>query len=298
MKKLILTLTIFPVFQLYSQEINITNIAVKNKKIFIEYELTGNDSYEIQLYYRSKSDYTWIGPLNQLDGDFGKKIKEGDEKLITWNTLDEVDHFIGEYQFGIEAISNKTEIEIKESNQNSYNNYSYNSFSFLDVFDIFSDGYVTPYIAWPYSTGRQFYSYPNQFYTYIPICVTIGSSYVKSNSEWEYGADLSFVFGASNNVTWLNQDSTYEHSATHKYFQTRLLARANYFVLDKHYLGFGFGGKLIKEVSKSNLNEYNNTLRTFRLAARLVIGGRYDSGFTWEFGLGGGGIMIGYSFYI
>ena len=298
MKKLILIFTVFSIFQFYSQEVSITDIEVKNKKIFIEYELTGNNSCEIQLYYRSKSDYTWIGPLKKLDGDFGKKIKAGNKKLITWNTLDEVDYFSGEYQFGIEVISNKTEKKIKEPKQNSYDNFSYNSFSLLNFFDIISGGYVTPYIAWPYAC-RQFYSYPNQEYQNIPLCLTLGSSYVKSNSEWEYGIDLSFVFGSSENVTWFDYDGINEYSANHKYFQTRLLARANYLLLEnKLYLGLGLGVKLIKEKSKSNINEYNNTLRTFRPAARLVVGGRYDNGFNWEIGFGGGGAMIGYSFYI
>jgi hypothetical protein len=306
MKKLFFTLIFFPIFQFHSQEVVITAVKVIENKIHIEYSLTGADSYELMLWYKKKYDNKWIGPLKQLQGDFGKNTRKGEKKII-WNTLNEVDDFIGEYQFGISFIEKAVipepiaEEEIETPTENitpPQTNYSYpsrNSNFFENISDGFSDLYITPYIAWPYVVNA-FYSYPAQTYLYLPICATLGSSFVAEVWDWEYGADLTFVIGASNNVSWMNADSSNQYSAKHKYYQTRLLARANYHYGSNHYFGFGLGVKLIKEVSKSNVPEYNNTLRTFRPAARLVIGGRYDSGFTWEIGFGGGGFMIGYTF--
>jgi len=306
MKKLFFTLIFFPIFQFHSQEVVITAVKVIENKIHIEYSLTGADSYELMLWYKKKYDNKWIGPLKQLQGDFGKNTRKGEKKII-WNTLNEVDDFIGEYQFGISFIEKAVvpepiaEEEIETPTENitpPQTNYSYpsrNSNFFENISDGFSDLYITPYIAWPYVVNA-FYSYPAQTYLYLPVCAALGSSFVAEVWDWEYGADLAFVIGASNNVNWMDADSSNQYSAKHKYYQTRLLARVNYYYSSNYYIGFGLGVKLIKEVSKSNNPEYNNTLRTFRPAARLVIGRRHNQGFTWEIGFGGGGFMIGYTF--
>lgn len=317
MKKLFFTLIFFPIFQFHSQEVVITAVKVIENKIHIEYSLTGADSYELMLWYKKKYDNKWIGPLKQLQGDFGKNTRKGEKKII-WNTLNEVDDFIGEYQFGISFIEKAVipepiaEKEIETPTENttpSQYNYSYSSgFSsfFENISDEFAGLHITPYIAGPYlrnwllSSTYFNYPYVKTMWAWVPgvkfMCPV-------ASDKFSVGIDMGFTKWRYNyGIGWYNYGLYQIENASYTYKQFRLLARVNWNLSDNVYFGFGFGYKRIKETSVSSNPQYDGTNIRWRTAGRVCLGLRTSqigwSRFSTEVGFGGGGFMFGYSYCI
>lgn len=80
---------IFP-YQAYAQDIDIREVKLAGSKVEIHYDLSDerpDRTYAISLY-TSKDNY--IQPMEMVHGDIGIDIKVGDNKVITWEAMEEL----------------------------------------------------------------------------------------------------------------------------------------------------------------------------------------------------------------
>jgi hypothetical protein len=90
---------------LFAQEV--TNIRFKQdgKMIYICYDLSGEGTYEINVYCSQDGGNNWGESLIQVSGAVGKGQKAGSNKKITWNVLTEKEKLQGDVKFKVEAVS-------------------------------------------------------------------------------------------------------------------------------------------------------------------------------------------------
>jgi uncharacterized protein (TIGR02145 family) len=86
-----------------SPEITNVEVAQENNSVIIQYDLEGDGTYYVEIYYSTNDSETWKGPLTQVEGAVGEKQIEGNNKEVIWNVLDEQGEISGYYQFQVLA---------------------------------------------------------------------------------------------------------------------------------------------------------------------------------------------------
>ena len=113
--RLFLTIVIIIMyFSTTAQDISNIRVYQHGKKVIVQYDLLGIDSYIVYLYY-SINNSSWKGPLKKVSGDIIFGQKQGVNKKIVWSPLEEGLELQGEYQFQIKAQLNKDFIDNKKS---------------------------------------------------------------------------------------------------------------------------------------------------------------------------------------
>lgn len=91
----------------FAQEVRDIRISQEDSIVSIQYNLSGDvERFKIDLFYSNDDGKTWVGPLEGVSGDVGKRVKPGDNKKIIWNVLTRPELENGYMQFKIVAESN------------------------------------------------------------------------------------------------------------------------------------------------------------------------------------------------
>ncbi len=104
-RKLFLVLLVcIPGKIILSQEITNIRFEQAGKMINVYYDLTGECSYEVKLYYSPDGGKNWGNPLINVSGDIGNSQEAGFGKKIIWDVLAEKESLQGEIKFKVEAV--------------------------------------------------------------------------------------------------------------------------------------------------------------------------------------------------
>jgi len=102
MKRTILLLFALLSLTVFSQKVENITFRQEGTKIVINYDLKGNDLFNVTCYYTLDGGKTYI-PLKTTEGDVGKEIKSGSNKQIIWDVFKDTDGIKGEIQFKVDA---------------------------------------------------------------------------------------------------------------------------------------------------------------------------------------------------
>lgn len=99
----------------------VTNVRAEKDgdHVRITYDLSGedvNDLYKIELY---ASHNNFITPLQMVTGDVGESINPGEDKLIIWRPMEELENFTGEIIFEIRATMMGTYYKVTQPTSSS-----------------------------------------------------------------------------------------------------------------------------------------------------------------------------------
>jgi len=65
---------------LRAQVVSNINVSVQDRAIEVYYDLDGNSTYTISLYFADSSGENWVGPLKAVSGDVGPAQRPGKQK--------------------------------------------------------------------------------------------------------------------------------------------------------------------------------------------------------------------------
>lgn len=116
MKKIIilfLGISLFCLTDIFAQ--NVTNIqpVVSGNDIIIKYNISGakfNQTFDVSVYYSTDGGENFNGPLLYVEGDVGKGINGGENK-IKWHVFKEVNSLDGDVVFNVKAVVIEEKIE-------------------------------------------------------------------------------------------------------------------------------------------------------------------------------------------
>lgn len=86
-----------------AQKISDLHFEQSGKKILVSYDLGGDMAYNIKVYCSTNKGKSWGASLKAVSGDVGGFIRPGENKLIVWDVLSEIDELKGDVSFKIEA---------------------------------------------------------------------------------------------------------------------------------------------------------------------------------------------------
>ncbi len=89
---------------LFSQEITNIHFEQQGKMINIYYDLSGEGTYEVNVYCSQDGGKNWGNQLIKVSGDVGKEQKAGIGKKVVWDALAEWEKLEGDIIFKIEAL--------------------------------------------------------------------------------------------------------------------------------------------------------------------------------------------------
>lgn len=104
-RKQVFFLILISPFCLKGQDISKIEVFQDDKNVFIQYDLTGEGTFSVELYYSIDDGKTWTGPLKKVFGAVGEKQKSGKRKEMVWDVLAEQEEITGFCQFQITAKS-------------------------------------------------------------------------------------------------------------------------------------------------------------------------------------------------
>ena len=99
-----LLIIVLPIF-IYAQEVSNIQATQQAKNVIITYDLSGEDKYEVEIFFTIDDGKTWQGPLKQVTGNVGKKQVEGFNKQIIWDVLAEGKEISTYIQFKVVATN-------------------------------------------------------------------------------------------------------------------------------------------------------------------------------------------------
>ena len=103
---ILLLIFVIPSF-LFAQEVSNIQVTQQKKNVIITYDLSGDDKYEVEIFYTIDDGQTWQGPLIYVSGEVGEDQEAGTNKQISWNVLEEIEELQGFAQFKIKASEQK-----------------------------------------------------------------------------------------------------------------------------------------------------------------------------------------------
>lgn len=87
----------------YSQELDSISMTFENNRVVINYDfLVGEEDVEYELFLFGSHD-NFAEPLQEVEGDVGKKIRIGKGKTIYWNARKELGNFKGDFRLKIKG---------------------------------------------------------------------------------------------------------------------------------------------------------------------------------------------------
>jgi hypothetical protein len=99
-----------------AQTVSNVSVAMDGKNIEVSYDLEGDGVYNISLFYADSSGKNWIGPLKMVSGNVGQNQRAGLRKKIYWDAASEVSSIEGFFQFKVEAVETKPQLELANVN--------------------------------------------------------------------------------------------------------------------------------------------------------------------------------------
>jgi len=103
MKKILALFILFYPLIISAQEITNIQVTQENNKVFIQYDLQGDGTFNVEIFYSTDDGENWNGPLTQVTGAVGKKQTEGKNKEIVWDVMAEHGDVSRYYQFQVLA---------------------------------------------------------------------------------------------------------------------------------------------------------------------------------------------------
>jgi len=103
-KTILLTLLFLPAF-LLSQKIENVRSQLSGNEVIITYDISGGrffNYYTISLYVSRDDGTTYEGPLEEVSGDVGEKIRRGSHQ-ITWDAMKEIPFVDQNFVFDVKA---------------------------------------------------------------------------------------------------------------------------------------------------------------------------------------------------
>jgi len=97
--------------RLEAQTVSNVCVAMDGKNIEVSYDLEGDGMYTISLFYADSSGKSWVGPLKMVSGNVGQNQRAGLRKKIFWDAASEVSSIEGFFQFKVEAVETKQQLE-------------------------------------------------------------------------------------------------------------------------------------------------------------------------------------------
>ena len=107
--KTIITISFLLLINLLQAQTQIKNVSFtqQGNNIVVNYDLYGNKTINVQLFYTTNNGITWQGPLQSITGNVNR-VQPGSNKTITWNVLKERSWLISDnIKFKVKAEPNK-----------------------------------------------------------------------------------------------------------------------------------------------------------------------------------------------
>ena len=89
----------------FSQQVSNIHFEQVGKKIHIYYDLEGDQTYTVQVFYSMDNGKNWGQPLKEVSGAVGASQKHGQGKVIFWDVLAEREKLSGNIRFRIEVVN-------------------------------------------------------------------------------------------------------------------------------------------------------------------------------------------------
>jgi len=103
--KILIAIFLLFSFALKAQEVNNVRFEQVGKQIHIYYDLQGEGTYNISIYYSEGNGENYGNALIYVTDAVGENQESGINKMIIWDVLEEKEKLSGEIKFKIEAIS-------------------------------------------------------------------------------------------------------------------------------------------------------------------------------------------------
>jgi uncharacterized protein (TIGR02145 family) len=108
--KIIISIIIIIISHCLHAQVKIRNVNFKqlDDKIIVNYDLSGEGMYSVELYYTKNDGKKWHGPLEDISGDIDE-VKEGTGKTIKYDLTKNKNRLIGEnIKFKVQLLSRGT----------------------------------------------------------------------------------------------------------------------------------------------------------------------------------------------